>query len=132
MRSPLQPAHCFKRKLVDKLYGVCICMSEDTELGDLFFNEKPVKALLRVDSSDEAYATQISREISCTYSHAVKMLNNFEEVGLVGRDDQGRKVVYHLTERGQEIVDKLRPLAKELHLDVQEKGGNSYLDSLNK
>ena len=49
------------------------------------------------------YATVISKEVDCTYSHTVKMLESFNDFGLVQFEKKGRIKIVTLTELGEDI-----------------------------
>lgn len=49
------------------------------------------------------YATQISKEVDCTYSHTVKLLDDFKKFGLVTFRTQGRIKVVELTPDGEDL-----------------------------
>lgn len=79
----------------------------------LFFRIKPVKMLtaLRVGPK---YATIIAKETDCTYSHTVKMLDLFQEYGLVEFEKKGRIKIIKLTEFGDEIAKGLDAILLKL------------------
>ena len=51
----------------------------------LFLREKPAKLLLALGSASKKakYVSTLSREINCTYSHTVRLLEEFKRFGLV-------------------------------------------------
>jgi DNA-binding MarR family transcriptional regulator len=50
------------------------------------------------------YATILSKEVDCTYSHTVKLLDLFRDYGLVEFEKKGRIKIVKLTETGEEIA----------------------------
>lgn len=83
------------------------------EVNELFFKEKPVKALLTIHQSrDEVYATRIGKEIDSTYAHTVRIIKRMEEKGLVESNRCGRKKLLELTRTGQKYADILDELFK--------------------
>lgn len=56
---------------------------------------------------DGSYASELSSECDTTYSHAVKVMNRFQEMRLVESEKKGRKKEYSLTERGETLADQL-------------------------
>lgn len=79
-------------------------MSSDVK--KLFLNEKPVMTLVTIRRAhSEIYGSIISRRIDTTYAHAVKIISQLEEEGLVESEKQGRKKILSLTEEGQQFAD---------------------------
>lgn len=72
----------------------------------LFFRAKPVKMLTSLKKGPR-YATIISKEVDCTYSHTVKLLSHFEKNGIVNFNKKGRIKMIELTEDGQELVNAI-------------------------
>ena len=53
-------------------------------LEDLILREKPARILISLKTSKESiYATILSRETKCTYSHTIKILDVLRDQGLV-------------------------------------------------
>lgn len=71
----------------------------------LFLHPKPVKMLTSLKKEDIKYATQVSKEVDCTYSHTVKVLEMFKELGLVVFEKKGRIKIVRLTEEGLDIAE---------------------------
>lgn len=81
---------------------------------DVFFRKKPALMLIALKKSTRArYGSLLAKEVDCTYSHAVKILQGLEKIGLVGFEKKGRIKVIKLTKRGQEIADHIEKV-KEL------------------
>ena len=53
------------------------------------------------------YGSILAKEVDCTYSHAVKILQQLEKLGLVVFEKKGRIKLIKLTKRGQEIADNI-------------------------
>ena len=88
-------------------------------LKDLFLHGKPATILVGIKRGrGEKYASLLSKEADCTYSHAVKILNKFKESGLVEFDKQGRRKLIELTEKGERIASSMERLFE--HLDGEE------------
>ena len=60
------------------------------------------------------YATIISKEVDCTYSHTVKLLSVFEKNGLVGFVKKGRIKIIELTDDGQELAHSIEAVLMRL------------------
>ncbi len=71
-------------------------------LNKLFLRTKPVRMIVSLMSGPK-YATVISKEVDCTYSHTVKMLELFHDYGLVDFEKKGRIKIVSLTELGEDI-----------------------------
>lgn len=83
-------------------------------LEELILREKPAQILLSLKTSKESiYATILSRETNCTYSHTIKILNTLERMGLVKFDKKGRIKKVTLTSDGWDISHNLEALTKK-------------------
>ena len=85
----------------------------DTELARLFLRFKPVKIILSLKKGPR-YATQVSKEVDCTYSHTVKLLDDFKKLGLVGFKKQGRIKIIELTEDGEDLAHSIEGVLMKL------------------
>lgn len=85
-----------------------------TDLRRLFLRPKPVKIIINLKKGPK-YATQISKDIDCTYSHVVKLLEEFEKSGLVEFKKQGRIKVIELTEDGQDLAHAIEGVIMKLN-----------------
>ncbi len=83
-------------------------------LEDLLLRQKPAKILISLKTSKESiYATILSRETNCTYSHTIKILNVLQRLGLVNFDKKGRIKKVTLTDDGWDIAHNLEALTKK-------------------
>lgn len=80
---------------------------------DLFLHSKPVKMLMALRMDDIQYATQVSKHVDCTYSHTVKVLDLFKNLGLVKFEKKGRIKVVRLTDAGLEIAHDFEGLNRK-------------------
>ena len=55
----------------------------------------------------EVYASSLAKQIDCTYSHVVKILQEMEREGLVNFDKQGRLKLLTLTKKGQDVATRI-------------------------
>lgn len=53
------------------------------------------------------YGSILAKEIDCTYSHAVKILQTLEELELVVFEKKGRIKIIQLTKKGKEVADAI-------------------------
>ena len=75
---------------------------------DVFFREKPAMMLVELKNADaNVYASVLAKQIDCTYSHVVKILQEMEKSGLVDFEKQGRIKVIKLTDTGNKIADHI-------------------------
>lgn len=82
---------------------------------DLFLRDKPAKILLGLKTSRASvYATILSKEADCTYSHTIKILNIFRDLGIVKFEKKGRIKRVELTDDGQEIAHNMEAMLKKL------------------
>ena len=80
---------------------------------DIFFRRKP--ALMLVSLKKKArmrYGSILAKEVDCTYSHAVKILQTLEKLGLVTFEKQGRIKLIKLTKKGQEVAENIENIKK--------------------
>ena len=75
---------------------------------DIFFRRKPALMLVSLKKNSRMrYGSVLAKEIDCTYSHAVKILQTLEELKLVEFDKKGRIKLIKLTKKGREIADAI-------------------------
>lgn len=84
------------------------------DLSGFLLNEKPCRLLVEVGKRSEPFGKEISKEIDSTYSHTLRTVDRFEELGLISRERRGRKVVLSLTGDGEEVADALENLREAL------------------
>jgi DNA-binding MarR family transcriptional regulator len=81
---------------------------ENKEVFNVFFREKPAMMLVKLkNSKTQVYASSLAKQIDCTYSHVVKILQEMEKAGLVNFDKQGRLKLLTLTKKGAEVADHI-------------------------
>ena len=74
----------------------------------VFLREKPAMMLIQLkNSKSEIYASSLAKQIDCTYSHVVKILQEMEKEGLINFDKQGRLKLLSLTKKGSEIANHI-------------------------
>lgn len=82
---------------------------------DIFFRRKPALMLVALGKVSKArYGSVLAKEVDCTYSHAVKILQALEELKLVGFEKQGRIKLIKLTKKGKEIADSIEIIRRSL------------------
>lgn len=55
----------------------------------------------------EVYASSLAKQIDCTYSHVVKILQQMEREGLINFEKQGRLKLLTLTKKGSDVATKI-------------------------
>ncbi|MBI4014750.1 MAG: winged helix-turn-helix transcriptional regulator [Candidatus Aenigmarchaeota archaeon] len=83
------------------------------ELEYLFLRKKPVKLLISVKMGDAKYVSVLAKETDCTYSHTVKLLEMFKEMGLVDFDKSGRTKYVKLTKDGEELAERFEEVLRK-------------------
>jgi len=82
---------------------------------DLFFRRKPALMMLALKNSSKAkYGSVLAKEVDCTYSHAVKILQILEKLGLVTFDKKGRIKLIKMTKKGEEVADNIEKIKKNV------------------
>lgn len=75
---------------------------------DIFFRRKPAMMLVALKRIARVrYGSLLAKEVDCTYSHAVKILQSLERLGLVGFEKKGRIKLIKLTKKGTEIAENI-------------------------
>lgn len=80
---------------------------------NLFLHSKPVKMLVALRMDSVQYATHVSKAVDCTYSHTVKVLDLFKNLGLVTFDKKGRVKIVKLTSEGEDIAHDFEGLRRK-------------------
>lgn len=82
---------------------------------DVFFRRKPALMLVALKRLSKArYGSVLAKEVDCTYSHAVKILQTLEKLELVEFEKKGRMKLIKLTKRGSEIADHIDSIKNKL------------------
>jgi DNA-binding MarR family transcriptional regulator len=75
---------------------------------DIFFRRKPALMLVSLKKNNRMrYGSVLAKEVDCTYSHAVKILQTLEELRLVDFEKKGRIKIIQLTKKGREVADAI-------------------------
>ena len=82
---------------------------------DIFFRRKPALMLVALkNNSRMRYGSILAKEVDCTYSHAVKILQTLEELGLVVFEKKGRIKLIQLTNRGSDVAGAIEDIKKHI------------------
>jgi predicted transcriptional regulator len=80
---------------------------------DVFFRRKPALMLVALKRLSRArYGSILAKEVDCTYSHAVKILQTLEKLGLVDFEKQGRIKLIKLTKKGTDVANNIESIKK--------------------
>ena len=78
---------------------------------NIFFREKPAMMLVSLkNGKNGVYASSLAKQIDCTYSHVVKILQEMEKSGLINFEKQGRLKLLTLTKKGLEVAEHIEKI----------------------
>ncbi|MFW6233659.1 MAG: winged helix DNA-binding protein, partial [Nanoarchaeota archaeon] len=78
---------------------------------DIFFRRKPALMLVFLKRNRRMrYGSLLAKEVDCTYSHAVKILQTLNEMGLVDFEKKGRIKLIKLTKKGSKVADAIESI----------------------
>jgi predicted transcriptional regulator len=80
----------------------------------LLLHEKPAGIILSLKSKEKKYASVLSKENDCTYTHTLKILEELRDYGLVNFNKDGRIKYVTLTELGEDVAHELEGLVRYL------------------
>lgn len=90
-------------------------MSKKKDIFEVFFRRKPAMILISLrNSGKNRYGSILAKEVDCTYSHAVKILQEMEKAKLVSFEKQGRIKTIKLTEKGSKIAEAIDKIKESL------------------
>ncbi len=82
---------------------------------NVFFREKPAMMLVHLyNKTADVYASNLAKQVDCTYSHVVKILQEMQKSGLIAFEKQGRLKVLTLTKKGQEVAGAINKMKEIL------------------
>jgi DNA-binding MarR family transcriptional regulator len=86
-------------------------VGEEKEIFEVFFRKKPANILVALRKNTKSrYGSILAKEVDCTYSHAVKILQEMEKARLVEFVKQGRIKMIRLTENGNKIAENIEKI----------------------
>ena len=78
---------------------------------NIFFREKPASMLIGLKNVKGAmYASSLAKQIDCTYSHVVKILQEMEKSALINFEKQGRLKLITLTKKGSDVAEHINSI----------------------
>ena len=76
------------------------------DIFEVFFRRKPAMILVALKKNTRnRYGSVLAKEVDCTHSHTVKILQEMERAKLVSFEKQGRIKTIKLTEPGNKIAE---------------------------
>ncbi|MAF99113.1 MAG: hypothetical protein CMH61_00730 [Nanoarchaeota archaeon] len=86
-------------------------MINEKQIFDVFFREKPAMMLVELKNANSTvYASVLAKQIDCTYSHVVKILQEMQKAELVNFRKEGRLKLLELTKKGKEIATNIESI----------------------
>ena len=90
-------------------------MVKKKEIFEVFFRRKPAMILVSLRKGGKnKYGSVLAKEVDCTYSHAVKILQEMEKARLVTFEKQGRIKSIVLTDNGNKIAEFIERIKDQL------------------
>lgn len=96
-------------------------MVDKDKILDLFLHDKPIGVVLSLKDSTGKYASVLSKETDCTYTHMLKILTQLQGFGMVEFEKKGRIKFVKLTPIGVDIAHELEGLVRQLMRLSEEK-----------
>ncbi len=97
----------------DDLGGVTV--NKKKVIFDVFFREKPAMMLVELKNANDAvYASVLAKQIDCTYSHVVKILQEMQKAELINFKKEGRLKLLELTKKGKDIAGNIETIKSML------------------
>ena len=90
-------------------------VKKDKEIFEVFFRKKPAMILVALrQNTRNKYGSVLAKEVDCTYSHAVKILQEMEKASLVSFEKQGRIKTITLTDTGNKVAENIEKIKQLL------------------
>ncbi|HLD10467.1 MAG TPA: winged helix DNA-binding protein [Candidatus Nanoarchaeia archaeon] len=92
-------------------------MAKSKDIFEVFFRKKPAMVLVALrQNSRNRYGSVLAKEVDCTYSHAVKILQEMEKASLVTFEKQGRIKTISLTDSGEKVAEFIEKIKNQLEI----------------
>ncbi len=90
-------------------------IKKKADIFEVFFRKKPAMILVALRRSNKnRYGSILAKEVDCTYSHAVKILQEMERAKLVIFEKHGRIKDIKLTESGNKVAEHIERIKEIL------------------
>ncbi len=96
-------------------------MEKKKKILDLFLYDKPAGVVLSLKDSTGKYASILSKETDCTYTHILKILTQLQGFGMIEFEKKGRIKFVKLTSVGVDVAHELEGLIRQLERLSEEK-----------
>ncbi len=84
---------------------------KNKKIFDVFFREKPAMMLVELkNANSQVYASVLAKQIDCTYSHVVKILQEMQKSNLINFKKEGRLKLLELTKKGTDIARNIESI----------------------
>lgn len=94
-----------------RFYNKPMSNEKKSGLVNLFLRNKPAFILMKIHAcSSKCYASNIAKEVDCTYSHTVRIIQQMEKEKLLTFDKNGRIKTIILTKKGKDISETMKKL----------------------
>lgn len=88
---------------------------KEIDIFEVFFRKKPAMILVALRKNNRnRYGSVLAKEVDCTYSHAVKILQEMEKAKLVTFEKHGRIKTIALTDGGNRIAEYIEKISELL------------------
>ena len=88
---------------------------QNTDIFEVFFRRKPAMILVALRKNQKnRYGSVLAKEVDCTYSHAVKILQEMEKAKLVSFEKHGRIKTISLTDQGNKVAEYIEKIEEAL------------------
>jgi len=89
--------------------------NEQADIFEVFFRRKPAMILVALRKNNRnRYGSVLAKEVDCTYSHAVKILQEMEKSKLVTFEKHGRIKTIALTDSGNKVAEYIERISELL------------------
>ena len=90
-------------------------MIKKREIFEVFFRRKPAMILMALRKGGKnRYGSVLAKEVDCTYSHAVKILQEMEKSKLVSFEKMGGIKTIKLTDNGTKVAENIEKIREFL------------------
>lgn len=87
--------------------------SKAKKLIHYFLREKPIMMLIKLRNFDKPrYASLLAKEVDCTYSHTVRILQILQDYELIQFVKKGRIKIIELTKLGETVSKSMEDLVR--------------------
>jgi len=93
----------------------CLTLMHKKQIFEVFFREKPAMMLVELkNANSQVYASVLAKQIDCTYSHVVKILQEMQKADLINFKKEGRLKLLELTQKGRDIAQNIESIRSML------------------